>query len=97
MKLNDIIVIGGVISAVSIIAATAVKIYRLIRKWEIWVEEMSEHSIENYLSIKRLTIMSHEMPLSERIAAGEKYIKAGGNGEVKHKYEELLLQLPKEF
>ncbi len=97
MKLNDIIVIGGVISAVSIIAATAVKVYRLIRKWEIWVEEMSEHSIENYLSIKRLTIMSHEMPLSERIAAGEKYIKAGGNGEVKHKYEELLLQLPKEF
>ena len=61
------------------------------------VEDMSEHSLDNYLSVKRLTIMSHEMPLSERIAAGEKYIKAGGNGEVKHKYEELLLQLPKEF
>jgi hypothetical protein len=40
--------------------------------------------------------MSHEMPLSERIAAGEKYIKCGGNGEVKHKYEELLTFLPSE-
>ena len=34
--------------------------------------------------------------MSERIAAGEKYIKYGGNGEGKHKYEELLEMLPKE-
>jgi hypothetical protein len=97
MGLNDVVVIGGVVSALTIITATTIKLYKFIRKWEMWVEEMSEHSLDNYLSVKRLTIMSHEMPLSERIAAGEKYIKAGGNGEVKHKYEELLLQLPKEF
>lgn len=97
MGFNDIVVIGGVVSALTIITATAIKLYKFIRKWDKWVEEMSEHSLDNYLSVKRLTIMSHEMPLSERIAAGEKYIKAGGNGEVKHKYEELLLQLPKEF
>lgn len=97
MNFNFIIVVGGVVSALTIITATSIKIYKFIRKWEKWVEEMSEHSLDNYLSIKRLTIMSHEMPLSERIAAGEKYLKAGGNGEVKHKYEELLLQLPKEF
>lgn len=97
MDFNFIIVAGGVVSALTIITATSIKIYKFIRKWEKWVEEMSEHSLDNYLSVKRLTIMSHEMPLSERIAAGEKYLKAGGNGEVKHKYEELLLQLPKEF
>ena len=97
MDFNFIIVVGGVVSALTIITATSIKIYKFIRKWEKCVEEMSEHSLDNYLSVKRLTIMSHEMPLSERIAAGEKYIKAGGNGEVKHKYEELLLQLPKEF
>lgn len=97
MELNDIVVVSGVVSALTIIIATALKLYKFIRKWEKWVEEMSEHSLDNYLSIKRLTIMSHEMPLSERISAGEKYIKAGGNGEVRHKYEELLLQLPKEF
>ena len=97
MDFNFIIVVGGVVSALTIITATSIKIYKFIRKWEKWVEEMSEHSLDNYLSVKRLTIMSHEMPLSERIAAGEKYIRACGNGEVKHKYEELLLQLPKEF
>ena len=95
--IKEITLIAGVASGLTIITATSVRISKFIRKWEKWVEEMSEHSLDNYLSVKRLTIMSHEMPLSERIAAGEKYIKAGGNGEVKHKYEELLLQLPKEF
>lgn len=93
---EKILFIASVLTALGVIIATAAKVYKFIRKWEKWVEEQSEHSLDNYLSIKRLTIMSHEMPLSERIAAGEKYIKYGGNGEVKHKYEELLEHLPKE-
>lgn len=93
---NRIILIASVLTALGVIITTAIKVYKFIRKWEKWVEEQSEHSLDNYLSIKRLTIMSHEMPLSERIAAGEKYIKYGGNGEVKHKYEELLTFLPSE-
>lgn len=93
---EQILLIASVLTAFGVVITTAVKVYKFIRKWEVWIEETSEHSLENYLSIKRLTIMSHEMPLSERIAAGEKYIKYGGNGEVKHKYEELLDLLPKE-
>lgn len=93
---NDILFVASIFTALGVIITTAIKIYKFIRKWEMWVEEQREHSLDNYLSIKRLTIMSHEMPLSERIAAGEKYIKYGGNGEVKHKYEELLTFLPSE-
>ena len=94
--LNDIILIASLLTALGVLVTTAIKVYKFIRKWEKWVEEQSEHALDNYLSIKRLTIMSHEMPLSERISAGEKYIKYGGNGEVKHKYEELLTFLPSE-
>lgn len=93
---NDVLFVASILTALGVIITTAIKIYKFIRKWEMWVEEQREHSLDNYLSIKRLTIMSHEMPLSERIAAGEKYIKCGGNGEVKHKYEELLTFLPSE-
>ena len=93
---NNILLVASILTALGVIITTAIKIYKFIRKWEMWVEEQREHSLDNYLSIKRLTIMSHEMPLSERIAAGEKYIKCGGNGEVKHKYEELLTFLPSE-
>lgn len=87
---EKILLIASVLTALGVIITTAVKVYKFIRKWDKWVDEQTEHSLDNYLSIKRLTIMSHEMPLSERIAAGDKYIKYGGNGEVKHKYEELL-------
>ena len=93
---DNILFIASLLTALTVIIATAMKVYKFIRKWEKWVEEQSEHNLDNYLSIKRLTIMSHEMPLSERIAAGEKYIKYVGNGEVKHKYEELLTFLPSE-
>lgn len=47
------------------------------------IEELKKHSLENHLGILRLTVMSKEMPLGERIVAGDKYIKEGGNGEVK--------------
>ena len=87
---EKIILFASVLTAVGVIITAAVKVYKFIRKCEKWIEETSEHSLDNYLSIKRLEIMSHEMPLSERIAAGEKYIKCGGNGEVKAKYNELL-------
>ena len=93
---ETILLVASVLTALGVIIASAVKIYKFIRKCEKWIDETNEHSLDNYLSIKRLTIMSHEMPLSERIAAGEKYIKYGGNGEVKAKYNELLNLLPKE-
>ncbi|MBO5463421.1 MAG: hypothetical protein J6A49_08920 [Clostridia bacterium] len=88
--METVLLVASVLTALGVIIASAVKVYKFIRKCEKWIDETNEHSLDNYLSIKRLTIMSHEMPLSERIAAGEKYIKYGGNGEVKAKYNELL-------
>ena len=93
---EKILFVASLLTALGVIVATAVKVYKFIRKWEKWIEEQSEHSLDNYLSIKRLTIMSREMPLSERIAAGDKYIKYGGNGEVKKKYDELLQRFAEE-
>jgi hypothetical protein len=54
------------------------------------VDLLVEHDKEQYLSILRLTIMSEEMPISERIIAGDKYVKKGGNGEVKKYYQKML-------
>ena len=94
--IENIIVLASLLTAIGAIIATTVKVYKFIRKWEKWIEEQGEHSLDNYLSIKRLTIMSREMPLSERIAAGDKYIKYGGNGEIKKKYDELLQRFAEE-
>ena len=54
------------------------------------VKTQEEHTKKNYLGILRLTIMSEEMPVSERIIAGKEYIDHGGNGDVSKFYKEFL-------
>jgi hypothetical protein len=93
---NNILLIASLLTSVGVIVATAVKIYKFIRKWEKWVDEQSVHSLDNYMSILQLKIMSPYMPLSERIKAGDIYVKLGGNGEVKQKYHYLLSELDEE-
>ena len=61
-------------------------------KLEAKVDKLVEHDEDQYLSILRLTVMSEEMPISERIIAGDKYVKKGGNGEVKKYYEKMLAE-----
>lgn len=60
------------------------------KKMEEKVDELIKHDEEQYLSILRLTIMSEGMPISERIIAGDKYVKKGGNGDVKQYYQQML-------
>ena len=50
------------------------------------------HDKEQYLAILRLTVMEEDMPISERLIAGKKYIDAGGNGDVKKYYEHLIAE-----
>ena len=54
------------------------------------IPEIKRHCHENYLSSLRLTVMSNEMPLGERIIAGQSYIDEGGNGDVKKFINEEL-------
>ncbi len=82
---------AAVISAVTVVITAIVTAYRFIRKWDKWREEKDLHDKENYKAILRLVIMTPEMPLSERIEAGDTYVnKLNGNGGVKQKYKELL-------
>lgn len=62
------------------------------KKLEEKVDKLVEHDKEQYLSILRLTIMNEDIPISERIIAGDKYIKAGGNGDVKKYYQQMLAE-----
>lgn len=54
------------------------------------LKEIKDDNREQSLAILRLTVMSNDMPISERIVAGDKYVKKGGNGDVKHYYEQLI-------
>ena len=68
---EKILLIASLLTALGVIVATAIKVYKFVRNCESWVEETSEHSLDNYMSILPLKIMSPYMPLTERIKAGD--------------------------
>ena len=50
---NDILFVASILTALGVIITTAIKIYKFIRKWEVWVEEQREHSVDDELAILR--------------------------------------------
>lgn len=97
----DLIVkFGSVLSVLGILW----KIYSAIREYvksereakeelKATIQELVEHDKEQHLAILRLTIMNSEMPISERVIAGRKYTKEGGNGDVAAYYRSYLEHL----
>lgn len=91
--MQTIILAGSCVGALTTIIVTCIKVCKFVIKENNRAETNDKHIKENYLDIKRLVITSPYMPLSERIKAGDEYIKAGGNGEVKHLYQTLIKKL----
>lgn len=98
MELIEIIVLtASVITALSVIVTAIVTAYKFISKWDNWVKRKDKHDAEQYAQILRLVIMTPEMPLSERIAAGDTYVnELHKNGAIKQKYNELLQRFKNE-
>lgn len=87
--LDMIIKIGSVITALGIIfglllGALKLAVKPIIKRFD----DVERHTRQNYMGILRLTIMSNEMPIGERIVAGQDYLNNDGNGEVKKFLEE---------
>lgn len=82
--------LAGIIAAVGTVYGAYRKIIKPFIDGLMKLDVLIEHDRENYLAILRLQLMNDNLPVSERIIAGDKYIKAGGNGDCKHFYLELL-------
>lgn len=92
-----ILLLGSIAGALAGISALIVKIAGVIKKVIEYFKDLKEkvntlidNDKEQQKSIYKLTVMSENMPLSERIAAAKKYMALGGNGEIKAYYEEHL-------
>ena len=85
-----IALIEGVLTLAGVCVSVILSSRKANKKLEEKVDTLVEHDKDQYLSILRLTVMSEEMPISERIIAGDKYVKKGGNGEVKKYYQQML-------
>lgn len=81
-----ILLLGELFSIISLLVTNILQNKSINKK----LEKFEEHQNENYMGILRLTIMSEEMPVSERIIAGKKYIDRNGNGDVKKFFNQFL-------
>ena len=87
MTEGEIIAIIGMVGMILVAIINNISQNKSIAKR---LDKQEEHDRKQYLSILRLTIMSEEMPISERIIAGKEYIEHGGNGDVSEYYKKLL-------
>jgi hypothetical protein len=71
------------------------KLYGFFRKIEENYEQMNHTIKQNTIYILKIAIMSEEMPLVDRIHAGESYLAMGGNGMVKKKLNQLMEEYDK--
>ena len=87
--MSDAVLIALITGSLTLIGViiTAVSGNKSIAKY---IKDIKAENKEQSLAILRLTVMSNDMPISERLVAGDKYIRKGGNGDVKHYYEQLV-------
>lgn len=88
--IESVLVAASVVTALTAITAFFIKIYSFFRKLEKKYDEMNDLLKSNTLHLLKIAVLDTCLPLTDRIHAGEQYIKLGGNGFVKKKYEKLL-------
>lgn len=88
---------GAIAGAVAAIIALVSKVVGAVKNAKTYFSDLKEnvntlleHDNTQYMAILRLTVMSDNIPLSERISAGKEYLEHDGNGDVKHYYETVL-------
>ena len=94
--MQGIIMAATCISSLGVIIATVIKMYTIARKIEVRVENFEKGLKTNTLSTLRLVIINEDMPLQERINAGEEYVRLGGNGAIHAMYDKLVEDYKKE-
>lgn len=77
------------LAAIGSVLTIFLKVLNPLKSIESRIEKLEAYSQSDYMNTLKLTIMSEEIPLEERLIAGEKYVQEGGNGAIKVKYQLL--------
>ena len=85
-----IIMIASIVTALTVISSTCFKVYKFFRNFEKKYDEMNDILKNNTLFILKIAVLDEQLPITDRLQAGELYMDLSGNGAVKKKYQELL-------
>lgn len=89
----SIVQIAGIISAVTVILGAAWKIHVALRRIEDRFDRYEKTMNENTIHLLKMALMCEDLPIIDRINAGERYLELGGNGYGKIVYERLVAEL----
>lgn len=89
MNIEEISSILQLVVVIGTLIGSVWRVTKPFRAISSRLEALEEFCHNDYLSTLRLTILNDDVPITERLAAGEKYVKEGGNGAVKVRYHML--------
>lgn len=72
------------------VAGTVWRMTNPIRQIGDRVEKLEQYSHNDYMRTLKLTIMNEDLPIEDRMEAGEAYTKEGGNGVAAATYKLLI-------
>lgn len=86
----DIIQIASIITALTVIFGCIFKLYNLARRVENKLDSYDKNLEQLNLHLNKMALLNTDLPLIDRLHAGEWYIAHGGNGMGKKVYNQLL-------
>lgn len=92
----DIIEIAAVITAIGVIVGTVLKIHSVLNRLEKKFDDYDDMLKENTLHILKMALLSEDLPITDRINAGKRYLELGGNGYGKIVYNQLIRRIEEE-
>ena len=93
MSLTTLSIVAGAITSITVIIGCVIKIYKLARNVENKIESYNKNLAALNLHLNKMALLNTDLPLIDRLHAGEKYLQGGGNGFGKKVYDQLLHDL----
>jgi len=94
---------GSVMAIITLLLFVARPLYKMFKQhsacsadMKARLERLERHTTDNYKAGLRMAVWSDDLPLTERVDAGEKYISLKGNGATMVRHQQNVKALEKE-
>ena len=92
----NVIEIAAIITASGVITGTVLKIHSILNRIERKFDDYDDTLKENTVNILKMSLLSEDLPITDRINAGKRYLELGGNGYGKIVYGQLMRRIEEE-
>lgn len=96
MRGENIILMASIITALTVIITTAIKLYKAIKMIAMKLHDFQQSMEENTMYTLKLVVLNNELDRQERIDAGKRYLELNGNGFVHAVYDNLVKEAEQE-